>query len=124
MDQFISEKPIYVQIMELIKKDIVSGKLKLNDPVSSVRELAMTYQVNPNTVQRALSECEKEGYLRSDRTSGRYVSADETAVKQLKESMLHEWVSSLVRQCQDIGLEEHQVCELIHRMYQKEGNPA
>ncbi|MCD8574342.1 MAG: GntR family transcriptional regulator [Erysipelotrichaceae bacterium] len=96
MDQFISEKPIYVQIMELIKKDIVSGKLKLNDPVSSVRELAMTYQVNPNTVQRALSECEKEGYLRSDRTSGRYVSADETTVKQLKESMLHEWVSSLV----------------------------
>lgn len=124
MDQFISEKPIYVQIMELIKKDIVSGKLKLNDPISSVRELAMTYQVNPNTVQRALSECEKEGYLRSDRTSGRFVSADEEAVKHLKESMLHEWVSSLVRQCKDIGLEEHHVCELIHRMYQKERNPA
>ena len=110
MDQFLSEKPIYIQIMDRIKKDIVSGKLKYNDPVSSVRELAMVYQVNPNTVQRALSECEKEGYLRSDRTSGRFVNADETMVVQLKEDMLNQWVSQFVQQCIDIGLSHHSVC--------------
>jgi GntR family transcriptional regulator len=121
MDQFIGEKPIYVQIMDRIKKDIVAGKLKTNDQIASVRELALNYQVNPNTVQRALSECEKEGYLRSDRTSGRFVSADQEMVNALKEKLLHEWVSQLVMQCQDIGLEENHVCELIHHMYQKEG---
>ncbi|MBS3972322.1 MAG: GntR family transcriptional regulator [Erysipelotrichia bacterium] len=121
MDQFIGEKPIYVQIMDRIKKDIVAGKLKTNDQIASVRELALDYHVNPNTVQRALSECEKDGYLRSDRTSGRFVSADEAMILDLKEKLLHEWVSQLVTQCKDIGLAENHVCELIHQMYRKEG---
>jgi GntR family transcriptional regulator len=123
METFYNEKPIYIQIMDKIKKDIVAKKLTLGSPIASVRELALTYQVNPNTVQRALSECEKEGLLKSDRTSGRYVSADEEMVKALKETLLTQWVSDLVRQCQDIGLDEHHVCELIKKIYEKEGIP-
>lgn len=121
MEHFLSEKPIYMQIMERIKKEIIAGKLQNNDTVSSVRELAVLYQVNPNTVQRALSELEKEGYLRSDRTRGRYVSADETVVGQLKATLTSLWINQFVDQCIDIGLDYDSVCEIIHTQFQKKG---
>lgn len=121
MQPFIHEKPIYIQIMDRIKKDIVSKTLIEGSPIASVRELALLYQVNPNTVQRALSECEREGYLKSDRTNGRFVSANESMVEELKNKLLTQWVSELVSQCQSIGLDEHSICELIKATYKKEG---
>ena len=65
--------PIYLQVMEAIRKDILAGRLKPGDKVPSVRELASQLGVNPNTIQKALSELEREGLLESARTSGRFV---------------------------------------------------
>jgi len=121
MEPFIHEKPIYIQIMDRIKKDIVSKTLIEGSQIASVRELALLYQVNPNTVQRALSECEREGYLKSDRTNGRFVSANEIMVEELKNKLLTQWVNELVSQCQSIGLDEQSICELIKDTYKKEG---
>ncbi len=121
MEQFVSEKPIYMQIMDKVKKEIVSGRLPLGSPMASVRELAIAYHVNPNTVQRALSECEREGLLKSDRTLGRYVSADQTMIDALKQSMLEEWVTDFVGQCRDIGLSKVEVVALIEAAYKKVG---
>lgn len=121
MEPFIHEKPIYIQIMDRIKKDIVSKTLIEGSQIASVRELALLYQVNPNTVQRALSECEREGYLKSDRTNGRFVSANEIMVEELKNKLLTQWVNELVSQCQSIGLDEQSICELIKATYKKEG---
>lgn len=121
MEHFLSDRPIYLQIMDRIKKDIVSGKLQHNEAISSVRDLAMHYQVNPNTVQRALSELEKEGYLRSDRTRGRYVSADESVVTQLKTNLTTLWINQFVDHCIEIGLDYHSVREHIIHQFQKKG---
>ncbi|MBQ2369863.1 MAG: GntR family transcriptional regulator, partial [Peptococcaceae bacterium] len=61
--EFQSNIPIYLQIMDDIKQQIVSGKLKPGDKLASVRDLAMQYGVNPNTMQKALSELEWEKLL-------------------------------------------------------------
>lgn len=69
-----SDRPIYSQIMDKIKTDIISGKYPVGSKIPSVRELAAEASVNPNTMQKALSELEREGLLFSRRTSGRYIT--------------------------------------------------
>jgi len=62
---FDNERPIYVQLVEIIRIEIVSGKLKKGDRLPSVRELALIMQVNPNTMQKALAELEDDGLARA-----------------------------------------------------------
>ena len=81
---FKDNVPIYLQIMQDIKKQIAAGKLHEKDKVSSVRELALYYGVNPNTVQKALSELEREGLMKSERTLGRFISIDDEKIKKHK----------------------------------------
>ena len=69
--KFNNESPIYLQIVDAIKMQIAQGILKPGDQVPAVRELAVTAGVNPNTMQKALSELEREGVLYSQRTAGR-----------------------------------------------------
>ena len=69
MDKKIDDNiPIYVQIMNSVKEAIAAGELRPSDRVPSVRELARDFEVNPNTMQRALNELEREGLLVSERT--------------------------------------------------------
>ena len=65
--KFNNESPIYLQIVDAIKMQIAQGTLKPGDQVPAVRELALTAGVNPNTMQKALSELEREGVLYSQR---------------------------------------------------------
>ena len=67
-----NDRPIYLQLMERIQQDIVSGIYKPGDRLPSVRDLAVEAAVNPNTMQKALSELERSGLVYSQRTSGRY----------------------------------------------------
>ena len=73
-----SDRPIYLQLMERIQHDIISGTYKPGDKLPSVRELAMEASVNPNTMQKALSELERIGLVHSRRTSGRFITEDES----------------------------------------------
>ena len=74
---FESDRPIYIQLVEKLRTQIVSGELKKGEKMQSVRELAINAKVNPNTMQRALAELENEGLLYTERTSGRYVTTNE-----------------------------------------------
>ena len=71
MDKKLKENmPIYVQIMNRVREAIAAGELKPGDKIASVRDLAADFEVNPNTMQRALTELEREGLLLSERTQG------------------------------------------------------
>ena len=71
MDKKLSENmPIYVQIMNSVKEAIAAGEISPSERIPSVRELAQDFEVNPNTMQRALNELEREGLLVSERTAG------------------------------------------------------
>jgi len=90
MDLFQNTTPIYIQIMALLKKQIATQVLSPGQLLDPVREMAMTYQVNPNTVQRALSELEREGLLRSERTAGRFVTEDVALIQALHQTLFND----------------------------------
>ena len=77
-----NDRPIYLQLMERIQHDIISGVYKPGDKIPSVRDLALDAAVNPNTMQKALSELERSGLLYSQRTSGRFITDDEKLLKK------------------------------------------
>ena len=85
--EFNDDTPIYLQIMEHFKTEIASGGLKAGDKIPPVRELALEAGVNPNTMQKALSELEREGLLESQRTSGRFVAEAAISPEKLKNNL-------------------------------------
>ena len=97
---FDNNKPIYLQIMDKIKLQIVSHKLEPNQQLPTVRELANEAGVNPNTIQRALSDLEREGFVYTKRTAGRFVPEDLDLIlqsrKQLSEEQLQQFVTGMV----------------------------
>ena len=98
---FDNTKPIYLQIMEKIKLQIVSHELEPNQQLPTVRELASEAGVNPNTIQRALSDLEREGFVYSKRTTGRFVTENLDLIvqsrKQLSEEQLKNFVTGMLQ---------------------------
>lgn len=120
MELFESTKPIYLQIMELIKKEIAIGKLPPGSQMASVRELAMQYQVNPNTVQRALSELEREGLVKSDRTVGRFINDQSEMIEALKHQMIEDVIGEFIKKVKELNIDENAICSLIERYLSRE----
>ena len=92
-----NDRPIYLQLMERIQMDIVSGKYHAGDKLPSVRDLAIEAAVNPNTMQKALSELERVGLVYSQRTSGRFITEDATMIKELKQHLANEHILEFLR---------------------------
>lgn len=103
---FDNNYPIYVQIMNEIKMEIVSGVLKPNDKIMSVRELSQSFGVNPNTMQRALSELEREDLLYSERTSGRYITSDESLIKNIRKNLSEKELKKFVDYMKSLGYKD------------------
>lgn len=81
---FDNNIPIYIQLLEYIKIYIISGTFKCGEKLPSVREFAINFKVNPNTMQKALSELESMGLIYTERTNGKFVTKDKGAVEKLK----------------------------------------
>ncbi|MBQ7199990.1 MAG: GntR family transcriptional regulator, partial [Eubacterium sp.] len=81
------ERPIYIQLVERISRQIASGAYKPGDKFPSVRELALEAAVNPNTMQRAMAALEADGLLITSRTSGRTVTEDMTLIESVKKNI-------------------------------------
>ncbi len=111
--EFQSNIPIYVQIMDDIKLQIISGKLQPGDKLASVRDLAMAYGVNPNTMQKALSELEWEHLLYTMRTAGRYVTEDAALIAQWRERLARERITQAVQDLQHLGYQNEEILELL-----------
>ena len=79
-----SSRPIFIQLIEIIQIDIISGKYAPGGKLPSVRDLAAEAAVNPNTMQKALSELERSGLVFSQRTSGRFITEDTKMIEELK----------------------------------------
>lgn len=85
--EFRSDVPIYSQLVDLLQRKLVTGELSPGQRLPSVRELAGEAGVNPNTMQRAMSELERQGLVFSQRTAGRFVTEDERLINGLREQM-------------------------------------
>ena len=110
--EFDDKAPIYVQIMDLIKQRIASGELKVGEQLPSVRDLAGQLVVNPNTVQKAYVELEREGYVDTQRGTGTFVLGDRGAVDQLRERLAHSAVESCVTTLRALGYSPDDIAAL------------
>ena len=107
MDKQLQENmPIYMQIMQKVREAIASGELAPGARVASVRELAGVFAVNPNTMQRALNELEREGLLVSERTSGRFVTKDSAQIDAMRRQLAEEAAARFRREMQTMGFSE------------------
>ncbi|MEG0274008.1 MAG: GntR family transcriptional regulator [Longicatena sp.] len=110
---FSNERPIYLQILDLIKLDIISGKYHEGEKLPSVRELAASYRVNPNTMQRAFSELESAGLVFTERTNGRFVTEDKHVIAQLKRELAVEKVEEFLEAMKSLGYEDEELFTFI-----------
>ena len=101
--------------MDILCQRIVRGDWPPGSRVSAVRELALDAGVNPNTMQRALSELEREGLLYSERTSGRFVTRDEAVLKKLREDMSTRYIEDLFSQLERLGMSPEEILEILHK---------
>ena len=108
-----NDRPIYLQLMEKIQLDIVAGVYKPGDKLPSVRDLALEAAVNPNTMQKALSELERNGLVHSQRTCGRFITEDEKMLKHLKESLASEHIREFIEKMKQLGFQEEETLRLI-----------
>ena len=108
--KFSDDIPIYLQIIEAIKTDIVSGKYKSGDRLPAVRDLAFDAGVNPNTVQRAYAELERQGVTYTVRGKGVFVS-ESLVLKDRKKQELIEIVTSLLKEGEEIDLSPGEIYE-------------
>lgn len=103
--QFEHDRPIYTQLLEQIRIHIISGTYPIGSKLPSVRDLAAEAAVNPNTMQKALSELERSGLIYSQRTSGRYVTEDSAMIQTLKKDIAKEKIKELLESMNQLGFE-------------------
>lgn len=101
---FDNERPIYAQLVEKIRIEIISGKLKSGERLPSVRELALTARVNPNTMQKALVELENKGLVYTERTNGKFVTKDQKLIEKIKKEKAKEKVNNYLNDMKNIGI--------------------
>lgn len=113
---FQADRPIYAQLMEEIKRRIISGVYKPGEKMPSVRELAAEASVNPNTMQRAFAQLEQEGLLYTQRTSGRFVTEDEARIMDMKNELAKELIRDFWKNMEQLGFGRQQTLTLLTTM--------
>jgi len=101
---FDNERPIYIQLLEKLRILIVSGYYSLGTRLPSVRELAQEIRINPNTVQKALSELENEKLIYTERTNGKYVTKDEKLILKVKNEIAKNIANKYLSDMNKIGI--------------------
>lgn len=118
--EFNDDLPIYQQIMDIIKQQIAVGELKPGQKMPPVRELALQAGVNPNTMQKALSELEREGLLYSQRTAGRFVAEQEDIKRGVQEKLMEKYVVEFLEKMKGLGYTTEQTIQLLQKLEKKE----
>ncbi len=118
-NQFQSNIPIYLQLVNNFKHRIVSGELMAGSKLESVRDLALSFEVNPNTMQRALAELERDGLVHADRTVGRFITDNKELINKMRESVAQELISQFIQQMKSLGFSNQEAFELFQKILEK-----
>lgn len=110
---FHSDKAVYLQIAERIKKAVLSGAYAPGEQLPSVRQLALEAAVNPNTVQHAFAQLESEGIILSRGTQGRFVTEDADTVEACRNAMAQQYAAAFLKDLQQLGVSREQAITMI-----------
>ena len=113
---FDNNIPIYIQLLEYMKIYLISGVFKSGEKLPSVRDFAATFKVNPNTMQKALSELETMKLIYTERTNGKFVTKDTKLIEKLKDEYAIELARSYFSGMKRIGLGKADSIKYLERM--------
>lgn len=113
---FTDDRPIYSQLIDQIKIKIITGVYPCGSRLPSVRDMATEAEVNPNTMQKALSELEKDNLVFSQRTSGRFITEDINMIENLKLNLAAEQINGFFNQMEKLGYTKKQAIDLIEKL--------
>ena len=113
--QLGADAPIYSQLVANMKLAIVSGRFSPGARLASVRDLAVDAGVNPNTMQRALQELEREGMVFSQRTAGRFVTEDEAVINEAKRALAQDNIRSFLAAMSRLGYSKEEIVALLEK---------
>ncbi len=117
-----SDRPIYQQLTEGLTERIVSGIYPPGAKVPAVRELAAEAGVNPNTMQRALADLERDGLLYTQRTSGRFVTEDEGRITQMRETIAKSRIEDFLSSMRQLGFTSEETLRLLTQTANRKGD--
>ena len=113
-------RPIYLQIEDLIKTNIIAGVYQPGQKLPSVRDLAAEASVNPNTMQKALTGLERSGLVYTQRTSGRFITEDISKMTELKEQLAREQIQLFLKNMEQLGLSRDDIRRLLEKEWREE----
>ncbi len=119
--QFNADAPIWSQLIAQIKVGIVTGAFPPGERLPSVRDLAAEAGVNPNTMQRALTELERDGLVYSQRTAGRFVTEDQSMIASAKRSLAESHIQTFLRAMAHLGYDREEILTLLRQEKIEEG---
>lgn len=112
---FDNDRPIYVQIVERLKLDVLNGKYLPGSKMPSVRELALLFNVNPNTMQKAMGELEEVGLIKTVRTAGRYVTEDKKLISNIRNGNAKKLLKNYFEGMLELGYDKNQSSEFVKK---------
>ena len=112
---FSNDAPIYAQLIEQIKVGIVTDQFPRGERLPSVRDLATEAGVNPNTMQRALAELERDGLVYSQRTTGRFVTEDQAMIEQAKRGLAERHIQTFLEAMNGLGFRKEEIITLLQQ---------
>ena len=121
---FQAEIPIYLQVMRLIKRDIVTGVLSPGQKLPSVRDLAISYTINPNTAGRVYRELEAENVCFTRRGTGTFVTDSTERIQEMKEEMAQGLIRQFIEGMAQLGFTFDETITLIENERKGETNNA
>ena len=117
-----NNKPVYIQLVEQLKVKIISGEIELDSKLDSVRSLAADAMVNPNTMQKALAELEREGFVYSKRTSGRFVTDNKELIENERKNLVKDNVKKTLDTLINLGYTNEEILNLVEEILREDNN--
>ena len=117
-----NNKPVYIQLVEQLKVKIISGEIELVSKLDSVRSLAADAMVNPNTMQKALAELEREGFVYSKRTSGRFVTDNKELIENERKNLVKDNVKKTLDTLINLGYTNDEILSLVEEILREDNN--
>lgn len=120
--QIDNNRPVYIQLVEQLKVKIISGEIELDSKLDSVRSLAADAMVNPNTMQKALAELEREGFVYSKRTSGRFVTDNKELIENERKNLVKDNVKNTLDTLINLGYTNDEILSLVEEILREDNN--
>lgn len=117
--EFDNQRPIYLQLLEEFKLKISTGQWPAGEKIDSVRSLASFYEVNPNTVQKALSELEREGLTETRRTAGRFVTDNASLISDLEDDSFKKIADEFIEGANNLNLGKEEAIDDLRNYWEK-----